>query len=93
MSLFSKLFGGGKPDATTSGAQTIEHDSYMITPTLKKEPGGHRVAARIEKDINGEIKTHHMIRADLVADPDEATAITIAKAKQVIKEQGDRLFD
>jgi hypothetical protein len=92
MSLFSKLFGGGASGAKSSGPEPIEHDGFKIYPQPIKETGGHRVAARIEKEIGGEVKTHQMIRADLVADPEEATAITIAKAKQVIKEQGDRLF-
>jgi len=92
MSLFSKLFGGGSSGGASSEPEPIEHDGFKIYPQPMKEAGGNRVAARIAKEIDGEVKTHQMIRADLVASFDEATDISIAKAKQVIKEQGDRLF-
>ncbi|WP_430447981.1 HlyU family transcriptional regulator [Rhodophyticola sp.] len=92
MSIFSKLFGGGKTGAAAPQADPIEHDGFRIFPAPVKEAGGHRIAARIEKEIDGEVKTHQMIRADLVASLDEATAISIAKARQMIKEQGDTIF-
>jgi len=92
MSLFSKLFGGGSGGGASSGPEPIEHDGFKIYAQPMKEAGGHRVSARIEKEIGGEVKTHQMIRADLIASLDEATEISVAKAKQVIKEQGDRLF-
>jgi hypothetical protein len=88
MSLFSKLFGGSaKPEA----APEI-HKEFRIFPAPMKEAGGHRVAARIEKDIDGAVKTHQLIRSDLISDPDDAKAISIMKAKTLIDEQGDKIF-
>ena len=46
----------------------------------------------IEKDIGGEVKTHHVIRADTYGDEQTATDASIFKAKQVIDEQGNSLF-
>ena len=88
MSLLSKLFGGGKsaePEAET-------HNGFRIFPEPIRDGGQYRIGARIEKDYDGETKTHQLIRADSVSDPEEAKAFSLRKAKQLIDEQGDRLF-
>ncbi|WP_299610464.1 HlyU family transcriptional regulator [uncultured Tateyamaria sp.] len=88
MSLLKKLFGGGAPPE----AKGEIYKDFRIIPTLQKEPDGYRICARIEKDVNDETKTHTLIRADTIASHDDALAATIAKAKQVIDEQGDGIF-
>jgi len=88
MSLLSRLF-GGKPKTETAAAETAEdHKGFRITPKPIREGGQYRVAARIEKDG----RTHELVRADTMASLDEATAISLSKAKQMIDEQGERLF-
>ena len=47
---------------------------------------------RIEKEFADDTKAHNMIRADTIASQEDATAATIAKARQVIDEQGAALF-
>ena len=89
MSLFSKLFGGSKPEAK---AEPVTYNGFRIYPEPTKTDGGYRVSARIEKDINGEVKTHALIRADTINSLEEATLTSVRKAKQVIDEQGDRIF-
>ncbi len=42
--------------------------------------------------VDGESRTHELIRADTMGSLDDATAISVAKARQMIDEQGDRLF-
>jgi len=84
MSWLSKIFGGG--DAPAAAAETYK--DYAITPQPQKEANGWRIGALIEKD--GE--SHHMIRADVLNDLDSANAASVSKAKQVIDEQGERLF-
>ena len=88
MSLLKKLFGGG--GSSEPAGETYK--DFRIIPTLQKESDGYRIAARIEKEIDGDTKIHNLIRADTIASHEDATATTIAKAKQVIDEQGDRLF-
>ena len=90
MSLFKKLFGGGSAPKPTAKSETYK--DFKITPTPAKETGGYRISAMIEKDIGGEVKTHHVIRADTYGDEQTATDASIFKARQVIDEQGDRLF-
>lgn len=89
MSLFSRLFGRkSDPSSPPAGAGREEYKGFAITPSPIKEGGQYRVAARIEKDGRG----HDLIRADSMASLDDATAMSLSKARQVIDEQGDRLF-
>jgi hypothetical protein len=89
MSLFSKLFGGaGKP-----AREPEIYKEFRIFPEPQSGSGGYRLAARIEKEMAGEIKVHHLLRADQIQSLDEAEAFSIRKAKQLIDEQGDRIFE
>ncbi len=88
MSILSKLFGGGsKPEP-----QAEEHDGFRIFAEPQSDSGGFRVAARIEKEINGEMKTHQMIRADVCQSAEEAKTTSILKAKLLIDQQGETIF-
>ncbi|NOD96924.1 hypothetical protein GS610_06855 [Ruegeria sp. HKCCD6228] len=88
MSLFSKLFGGvekSKPDP-------VSYKGFEIFPDLMAEGSKFRLMARIEKTIDGDRKTHTVIRADVFDSREQAESYSIAKAKQVIDEQGDSIF-
>ncbi len=88
MSLLSKLF-GVKPDPEP---EAIDYNGYAITPTPIREGSSFRLSATIEKDIGGDMKSHTLIRADTFEGLDAANDASIAKAKQMIDEQGDGLF-
>ena len=90
MSIFSRLFGGGGAAVKEAKAETYK--DFRITPTPVAEGNTYRVSATIEKDVEGETKTHKLMRADTIQGLDEATAACLRKAKQVIDEQGDRIF-
>ncbi|MEE9375645.1 MAG: HlyU family transcriptional regulator [Rhizobiaceae bacterium] len=95
MSFFKKLFGrssGGASGSWEEPTETAIHDGYTIAALPMKEGAQFRLAGTISKEINGEIKTHKLIRADMFGSADECASFTITKAKQVIKEQGDRMF-
>jgi len=89
MSLLSRLF-GSKPAA--KAAEPVLHKDCRIYPAPIKESGGFRVAARIEKDFPTGTKTHQLTRADTIPSLDEATQITLTKARQAIDQLGDSLF-
>jgi hypothetical protein len=57
-----------------------------------KVAGGFRVAARIEKEIEGEVRTHRMIRADTCDSMETALEITTNKAKMLVDQAGDAIF-
>ncbi|PWJ10340.1 HlyU family transcriptional regulator [Jannaschia seohaensis] len=86
MSWLSKIFGGAPSEPEPLPAE--EYKGFAITPAPQKTSDGFRIAATIERDG----KTHHMIRADTLRDHDGAVEATMLKAKQVIDQQGDRIF-
>ncbi len=92
MSLLSKLFGGGG-SAKVSSQPAEQYEGFNITPEPMKDGGSWRLAARIEKEVGGELKSHHLIRADTFQSADEATSAAVAKAKQLIDQEGDRLLN
>lgn len=91
MSLFSRLFGGG--GSKEPSAETLEYNGFHITPEPIAEDGQYRLAARIVGEVGGETKEHRLIRADVMRDRDEAVEAAVRKAKQLIDQQGERLFD
>ncbi len=91
MSILSRLFGGG----ATPDPKQVEPETYkdfQIYPEPAKESGKWRLSGRIEKEIDGTVKSHLLIRADTFDSEDMATEATLAKARQVIDEQGARIF-
>jgi hypothetical protein len=92
MSLLSRLFGGDGGAAKPTPAPEVYND-FRIYPEPTKAPGGYRVGARIEKDVDGTTRTHHLIRADILDSEDAARDHTLRKAKQLIDQIGERLFD
>lgn len=96
MSFLKKLFGGGDkaPEAASSGVDgQEEHEGYVISAKLMKSGGEYQIAGTIEKEIDGEVKTHSFIRADKYANKDDCVAATLSKGRQIISEQGRFLFD
>ncbi len=92
MSWLSKLFGGGASDTAAPQSASEVYKEFRIVPQPIRESGGHRIAARIEKQIGGETRAHELVRADVISDYDQAVEASLAKARQIIDEQGDRLF-
>ncbi|MBS1303325.1 HlyU family transcriptional regulator [Loktanella sp. SALINAS62] len=88
MSILSKLFGR----AAAPAPQTETHNGFRIVPDPQPDGKSWRLAARIERDANGQTQVHHLIRADVLQTHDEAIAASLQKARQVIDEQGDALF-
>lgn len=91
MSFLKKLFGGGG-DGGETPAEVIEYNGYSIVATPQKDGGQFRLCGEITKEIDGEVKTHTLIRADIFPGEDSCKEATVRKAKQVIDEQGDHIF-
>lgn len=88
MSWLSKIF--GKSEAAQS-ASVEEYNGFRIIPEPISEGGQYRLAARIE-NADGS-KSHHLIRADMIRDRDDAVEAAVLKAKQMIDQLGERVFD
>jgi len=89
MPFLSRLF--GKSAAPAAPAPAL-HKGCRIFPDPIKAAGGFRVAARIEKDVAGEVKVHQLVRADTFGSLEEAQATSLAKAMLAIDQLGDDLF-
>ena len=87
--LWSRLFGGGTAEPA---ADAIEYNGYRIRPAPYPSKGAYQTAGIIEKDVGGETKEYRFVRAETHSSREEAIAFSIAKAKQIIDEQGDRIF-
>jgi hypothetical protein len=87
MPLWSRLF-GSSTRREPEPAKGEDYRGFRITPEPVREGGQYRVAARIEKDG----RRHDLVRADTMASLEACTALSAAKARQVIDEQGERLF-
>lgn len=95
MSFWKSLFGGSK-SAEPAAPKTVreaEHKGFHIAAQPYLEGGQYQLAGIITKDIGGETKTHRFVRADRFASLDDAADFAITKARQIIDQQGDRLFD
>lgn len=89
MSLLSRLF-GSKPKETPD--LSVEYQGFRITPEPMKESQGFRLCAVIEKEVDGVLKSHRLIRADTIGDFDQCAGASVGKAKQMIDQMGERLF-
>ena len=94
MGFFRGLFGGGgggTPAEAPPAAET-EYKGFMIRPAPRKEASGWLTVGVIVKQFPDGAKEHHFIRADTYQSHDDAVAFCVTKAKQIIDEQGDKMF-
>jgi hypothetical protein len=89
MSLLSRLFGGG---ASKPKVEAVMHKDFSITPDPMKDGGEFRIAAIIEKEVGGQMKSHRLIRADVLNDYQAACDASVDKAKVMIDQMGEGLF-
>lgn len=92
MSFWKNLFGGGGEAKSPAAPAGEEYKGYTIRATPMSVGSEYQLAGRIEKEIGGELKVHEFVRADRLSSRDEATSFALAKARQIIDEQGDGLF-
>jgi hypothetical protein len=98
MSFLKRLFGLGGGDAAPAAAapatvKEAEYNGFRILAEPYKEGGQYQLAGRIVKDVNGETREHRFVRADRFASLEEAADFTLHKARKIIDERGERVFD
>ncbi|WP_428775668.1 HlyU family transcriptional regulator [Vibrio sp.] len=91
MGLFSRLFGSNKTQAQKS-VEPVEYKGYKIYQEAIAENGQFRIAGRITKEIDGELKTHQFIRSDVLASETDANEFMLQKAQLFIDQMGDSIF-
>jgi hypothetical protein len=94
MSFWKKLFGGG------SGGQGEgepgpgeDYKGFTIRAAPYESDGQFQTCGIVEKEVAGERKAHRFVRADRHASYEDAVAFSLQKARQVVDEQGERIFN
>ena len=94
MGLLNRIFGKGGSQDSVPDTELVEYEGYKIKPAPLKQQGNFNSAGYIYKpDSSGETREHYFIRADTHTDFDTACEHSVFKAKQIIDESGDRIFD
>ncbi len=90
MGLFSRLFGSST--ATEPTVEPVEYKSFLIYPNSEPDGSQFRIAGKLTKEINGELKEHRFIRSDVISSKANADELVVSKAKVLIDQLGDSLF-
>src|SRR4029077_9307555 len=91
MSFWKSLFGGSSESAEKASAP-VEYNGFTIRAAPYKSEGQYQTAGVITKQIGGTTKEHKFIRADRHASYDDAVEFSLGKARQIVDQQGDRMF-
>jgi len=92
-SLVRSLFGRKDTGTESAAAEAAtEHEGFLIRPAPRRQSSGWLTAGSITKQFPDGVKEYSFVRADVFADRDAAVSFSISKAKQIIAEQGDRMF-
>ena len=92
MGLFSRLF-GKKTAKAEPVVEPVEYKGFLIFQEAIAESGQYRIAGRIEKEIDGELKTHRFIRSDVLSSRSDADEFMLKKAQMFIDQMGTNIFD
>jgi hypothetical protein len=91
--LFGRLSRESAGREPEPAAEPVEYKGYRIRPAPYRAQGGQfQTAGVIEKDDASGLQQHEFVRAETHPSKDDATAFSISKGKQIIDEQGDRIF-
>ncbi|WP_070966425.1 HlyU family transcriptional regulator [Vibrio sonorensis] len=93
MGLFSRLFGSKQEPAKPKEVEPVEYKGYLIYQESLPESGQYRIAGRITKEIDGEIKVHRFIRSDVLPSESDANEFMLKKAHMFIDQMGDNIFN
>jgi hypothetical protein len=89
----SRLAGGREGAGSSEPAvPPVEYNGYRIRPAPFRANDRYQTAGVIEKDFPDGVKEHRFIRADTHQSLDDANEFAIAKGRQIIDQQGDRIF-
>lgn len=96
MSFLKSLFGlGGDKaagDKPAAAAKEAEHKGFIIRATPYKEGGQFQTAGTIAKEVDGQMKEYKFVRADRFSTLEEAADLSLSKGRQIVDEQGERMF-
>ena len=94
---FKRLFGGGDAEGTgetavAPGAPDEEYKGVEIRAVPAKEGGQWRVAGTLTRTSGEETEMRRFLRADLMQSRDQAVSASIEKARLIIDQNGEMLW-
>ena len=95
MSLLKSLFGGRSASATPEETlgEPVDYKGFVIRAAPFKSEGQYQTAGIVAKDVGGVRKEHRFIRADRHTSLNDALEFSLTKAKKLVDEQGERIFE
>ncbi len=93
MGFFSRLFGRESSPTKQIEVEPVEYKGFLIYQEAIQESGQYRIAGRIEKEIDGEIKSHRFIRSDVLSSRGDADEFMLKKAQMYIDQMKGNIFD
>lgn len=97
MSFWKNLFGGGggSPAKDAMAPAPVAEESYKgftVKALIMQVGGEYQLAGQIDKDVGGVLKTYKFIRADRMSSKEDVVSLSLAKGRQIVDEQGERMF-
>ena len=97
MSFWKKLLGIGagekKENTKPKMLADDEYKGFEIRAVEMKVGSEYQLCGEIEKMVNGEVRIKQFIRADKLSSVEDVASFSLKKARQIIDEQGEGLFD
>ena len=72
------LFSGGGGGGAAAEAPSVEYEGFTIKPAPINDGTSWRVSGEICKEVDGEMKTHMLVRADTFPDRQDAIDTMVA---------------
>jgi hypothetical protein len=93
-SLWDSLMGkGADAGAEAVAADPVEYKGYRIHPSPYQAGSQYQTSGTIEKDFPSGTKEHRFVRAESHSSKEDAVEFSLIKARQIIDQQGDRMFE
>ncbi len=94
MSFWKRLFGSPTEEAALSGpSASLDHKGFTIRAEPYRAEGGQfQTAGTVTREVDGVVREHRFIRADRFGSQEEASDFSLSKGRQLVDEQGERMF-
>ena len=84
--------GRGESEGSEAPAAEPEYKGFRILATPYAVAGSWQTAGIIKKASDSGVREHRFVRAETHPSRDDAVEFTIAKARQIIDERGEKVF-
>ncbi len=85
--------GSGVAAGPAESGEAVDYKGYRIRPAPYSAEGQFQTAGTIEKDFPSGVKSYRFVRAEKHTSKDGAAEFAITKGRQIVDEQGERMFD